>query len=255
MPKRPRRDAEPIQHEFVIKNFKTESGVTLPEARIVYGNLWQIEREGRQRHSPALALHGGDARLWLVDRPGASRSIRRKLFLITSELFGNGRSSSPEQHPGNHFMGRDSPVTTIRDNVQAVHSMLTEQLHVRHLRAVIGFSMGAQQAFQWAVSYPRLHGRHSRDFRDLPKTYGHGIVRLEGQIAALYRRPGVQRRRLPDAARQGHPGFSPWCGRDGCSRRSGGGVELWRSNESLGKSFDEVVERFRTNFHSRRRCQ
>ena len=62
--------------------------------------------------------------------------------------------------------------------------MLTEQLHVQHLRAVIGFSMGAQQAFQWAVSYP--------DYMDgivatsgTAKTYGHGIVRLEGQIAAL----------------------------------------------------------------------
>ena len=68
--------------------------------------------------------------------------------------------------------------------MEAVHRLLTNQLHVQHLRAVIGFSMGAQQAFQWAVSYP--------DYMDgivatsgTAKTYGHGIVRLEGQIAAL----------------------------------------------------------------------
>src|SRR5580698_6507143 len=30
-------DAEPVQHEFIIRNFKTESGVVLPEAHIVYG--------------------------------------------------------------------------------------------------------------------------------------------------------------------------------------------------------------------------
>ena len=34
-------DAEPVQHEFIIKNFKTESGTVLPEAHI----LWQVERK------------------------------------------------------------------------------------------------------------------------------------------------------------------------------------------------------------------
>jgi homoserine O-acetyltransferase/O-succinyltransferase len=68
--------------------------------------------------------------------------------------------------------------------VIAAHQLVTNELHINHLRAAIGFSMGAQQAFQWAVSYP--------DFMDrivatagTAKTYGHGIVRLEGQIAAL----------------------------------------------------------------------
>jgi hypothetical protein len=35
---------------------------------------------------------------------------------------------------------------TIRDNVDAVHRPLTEDLKAMHLKAVIGFSMGAQQA-------------------------------------------------------------------------------------------------------------
>ena len=40
-------DAEPVQHEFIIKNFKTESGTVLPEARIVYGTYGQLNAAGR----------------------------------------------------------------------------------------------------------------------------------------------------------------------------------------------------------------
>src|SRR6266404_4346837 len=32
----------PVRHEFVIKNFKTESGVVPPEARVVYGTYGHL---------------------------------------------------------------------------------------------------------------------------------------------------------------------------------------------------------------------
>src|ERR1017187_2894882 len=53
-----------------------------------------------------------------------------------------------------------------------------------NVRAIIGFSMGAQRAFQWSVSYPEFAGRVVAT-SGTAKTYPHGIVRLEGQIAAL----------------------------------------------------------------------
>ena len=144
-------------HRFVIKNFKTEGGVTLPLAHIAYGTYGHLNAA----HSNAVLLpshymadHRGYE--WLIG-PGKALDTA-KLFLVCTELFGNGHSSSPSNTP-EPFHGPRFPVTTIRDNVEAVHRLLTEELKITHLKAIIGFSMGAQQAFQWAVSYPAFANR------------------------------------------------------------------------------------------------
>ena len=41
-----RVQGEPVEHSFVIHNFKTESGVVLPEAKIVYGTYGQLNAAG-----------------------------------------------------------------------------------------------------------------------------------------------------------------------------------------------------------------
>jgi homoserine O-acetyltransferase len=51
--------------------------------------------------------------------------------------------------------GLDFPIVTIRDFV-AVQKALLESLGVYRLKAVIGFSMGAAQALEWAVAYPHM---------------------------------------------------------------------------------------------------
>ncbi len=179
---KPRTAPESERHEFVIANFKTESGVTLPQAQVVYGTYGHLNAAKDNvvllpSHYMA-NFHGYE---WLI---GADRALDpSKLFLVATELFGNGRSSSPSNTP-EPYHGPRFPVMTIRDNVEAVHRLLTEELKVTHVRAVIGFSMGAQQAFQWAVSYPEFADRLVAT-SGTAKTYGHGIVRLEGQIAAL----------------------------------------------------------------------
>src|SRR6202049_4333784 len=172
----------PVRHEFVIKNFKTESGVVLPEAHVVYGTYGHLNAA---RDNAILLPSHYMAKLtgyeWLMG-PGKALDPE-KLFLVTTELFGNGSSSSPSNTP-EPFHGPRFPVMTIRDNVEAVHRLLTEDLRVTHLRAVVGFSMGAQQAFHGALSSPTFAGRIVAT-SGTAKTYPHGVVRLEGQIAAL----------------------------------------------------------------------
>ena len=235
---------EPTQHEFVIKNFKTEGGAVLPEARLVYGTYGALNAAGDNvillpSHYMA-DMHGYG---WLIG-PGKALDPGKYLLVMT-ELFGNGRSSSPSNTP-EPFHGPRFPLTGIRDNVNIVHAMFTEALHVKHLRAVIGFSMGAQQAFQWAVSYP--------DFMDrivatsgTAKTYGHGRVRLEGEISALTADQTFNNGDYTQEPARGIEAFSmvwaAWLFSQEWWRR-----ELWRTDSSFGGSYDEVVDHFRHHF-------
>src|SRR3954470_4026717 len=131
-------------HEFVIDHFKTESGATLPKARAVYGTYGRLNAARDNvvlLPSHYMANHHGYE--WLI---GPDRALDpSKLFLVATELFGNGFSSSPSNTP-EPFHGPRFPVMTIRDNVEAVHRLLTDDLKVTHVRAIIGFSMGAEQA-------------------------------------------------------------------------------------------------------------
>ncbi len=232
------------QHEFVIAQFHTESGITLPQAHVIYGTYGRLNAA---RDNAVLLpshymanLHGYE---WLIG-PGRPLDTSH-LFLVATELFGNGRSSSPSNTP-EPYHGPRFPVMTIRDNVEAVHRLLTEELHVTHLRALIGFSMGAQQAFQWAVSYP--------DFADrivatsgTAKTYPHGVVRLEGQIAALTADAAFQNGDYRTPPTKGLEAFATvwmgWLYSQEWWRR-----ELWRASAKPGTTFEQFLQNRRTHF-------
>jgi homoserine O-acetyltransferase len=94
----------------------------------------------------------------LASRVGPGKLIdSEKYFVIVVDSLGNGISSSPSNsktQPGLSF-----PKFSIRDLVNAEQKLVIESLHLSHLHAVIGFSMGGMQAFQWSVSYPGLADR------------------------------------------------------------------------------------------------
>jgi homoserine O-acetyltransferase/O-succinyltransferase len=230
-------------HEWVIRSFRTESGVTLPEARIVYGTYGRLDAARDNvvlLPSHYMATHHGYD--WLIG-PGQALDPSR-LFLVATELFGNGHSSSPSNTP-EPFHGPRFPVTTIRDNVEAVHRLLVEELKVAHVRAVIGFSMGAQQAFQWAVSYPGFADRIVAT-AGTAKTWPHGIVRLEGQIAALTADPAFNGGDYSAPPRQGLEAYGMvwlgWLYSQEWWRR-----ELWKTI-SPGRSLEQEIESRRRTF-------
>jgi homoserine O-acetyltransferase len=164
------------QHTFEL-DLPLESGPVLP-ARLRYATAG--DRSAPAVLLPSHYMADSTGYDWLVG-PGLAVDPARH-FCIATELFGNGRSSSPSNQPA-PLDGPRFPMVTIRDNVAAQRRLLAD-LGVARLHAVIGFSMGAQQAFQWAVSHPDVVGRAVAT-AGTAKTYGHGWVRLEGQLAAL----------------------------------------------------------------------
>jgi homoserine O-acetyltransferase len=240
-------------HEFVIDNFKTESGVTLPKARIVYatyGRLSAARDNAVLLPSHYMANHHGYD--WLIAGPavavppGERRALDpSKLFLVATELFGNGHSSSPSNTP-EPFHGPRFPVMTIRDNVEAVHRLLTEELKIAHVRAVIGFSMGAEQAFQWAVSHPSFADRIVAT-AGTAKAWSHGVVRLEGQITALTTDPEFKGGDYTAPPRKGIEAYGMvwlgWLYSQEWWRR-----EMWKTNAPQRTLEQEIENRRRTFF-------
>src|SRR5262245_1488296 len=80
---------EPTQHEFLIRNFKTQSGVELPQVRVVYGTYGRLN-PARDNVVLLPSHYMADMRgyAWLIG-PGKALDPD-ELFLVTSELFGNG---------------------------------------------------------------------------------------------------------------------------------------------------------------------
>ncbi|WP_026260775.1 alpha/beta fold hydrolase [Spirosoma luteum] len=230
--------------EFVIDNFQTENGVSLPKARVVYGTYGHLNKaRDNAILLPSHYMATARGYEWLIG-PGKALDTTR-YFLVATELFGNGRSSSPSNTP-QPFHGPRFPVMTIRDNVAAVHQLLNEQFSITHLRAIIGFSMGAQQAFQWAVSYPTFADRIVAT-AGTAKNYPHGVVRLEGQIAALTADAAFMNGDYTTPPTKGIQAFSVvWTG--WLYSQEWWRKELWRERAKPGATFEEVLANYRTHF-------
>ncbi|MEM7465733.1 MAG: alpha/beta fold hydrolase [Pseudomonadota bacterium] len=140
---------------YEIPNFKTQGGVTL-NAKIAYQTYGELNAE-RDNVVVMPTFYGGrhtDTEYFLA--PGRALNPE-KYFVVIVNMFGNGLSSSPSNVGGS--MGRGAfPLMTLFDNVTAQYALVTEHLNLKKIRLVVGFSMGAQQAYQWGALYSDVVG-------------------------------------------------------------------------------------------------
>jgi homoserine O-acetyltransferase len=98
-------------------------------------------------------------------------------------MLGNGLSSSPSNTPPPFDRAR-FPRISVRDNVESQYRLVTEVFGIETLPLVLGWSMGAGQTYQWAVSHPEMVQR-MLPFCGSSRTSPHNRVFLEGVKAAL----------------------------------------------------------------------
>ena len=94
---------------------------------------------------------------WWSRMVGPNKPIdTNKFFVICSNVLGGcaGSTGPKELQNGNDVAyGGNFPSVTIKDMVMA-QSLLIESLNIEKLFSVIGGSMGAMQALQWAIDFP-----------------------------------------------------------------------------------------------------
>ena len=94
---------------------------------------------------------------WWSRMVGPNKPIdTNKFFVICSNVLGGcAGSTGPKelQNGSDVAYGGNFPSVTIKDMVKA-QSLLIESLNIEKLFSVIGGSMGAMQALQWAIDFP-----------------------------------------------------------------------------------------------------
>jgi len=146
------------ENVYVIKDFKFGTGESLPELTLHYLTLGSPHRNAQGHTDNAiLLLHGtGGNRETLLNPifadelfgPGQPFDIT-KYFLILPDDIGQGDSSKPSDGLRMRF-----PRYDYDDMVRSQYTMLTEGLHVDHLRLILGTSMGCMQSWVWGETYP-----------------------------------------------------------------------------------------------------
>ncbi len=167
---------------FNLGDFKLESGEILPNAKLSYVTHGKLNKEKDNLVFVPSAYLGDHHGFDYLIKPGKALDPE-KYFIVATDMFQNGLSSSPS-NTDEPFKGPNFPLISIRDNVNAGYRLITQVFKVKKMKGVVGFSMGAQQAFQWGVSYPDFMNKIV-GIAGSAVEYPHGKVRLEGFISAI----------------------------------------------------------------------
>jgi len=186
---------------FALGSFRLHSGAILPQAKLVYRTYGSLDpdRSNVILYPTSYAAQHTDIE-WLIQPDGILDPTR--YFIVIPNMFGNGLSTSPSQLED----AADFSVTH-HDNVAAQDRLLREVFGVEELQLVYGWSMGAQQAYHWAVLHPE-RVRRLAALCGTARTTEHNIVFLRSLEAALLADPAWDGTRFVAAPERGFRAFS-----------------------------------------------
>jgi homoserine O-acetyltransferase len=179
----------PKQAEWVAKDFRFHTGEVMSAVRLHYTTV------GDPSGEPALVLHGtaGSALNMLTPAfagelfgPGQPLDAA-KYYIIIPDALGHGKSAKPSDGMKTAF-----PKYDYDDMADAQYRLVTEGLGIRHLRVVLGNSMGGMHAWIWGTRYPAMMD---------------ALVPMASQPTEMAARNWMMRRMLVESVR-GDPGYN-----------------------------------------------
>ncbi len=194
---------------FAARDFRLDSGRTLPELRIAYETYGRLAAD---RRNAVLLTHGYTSSHHMVGRDGSTmaeglwstlvgpgRAVDTdRWFVVSSNMLGSSYGSTGPAHlapaTGQRY-GPDFPDISLVDIVTAQRALL-RHLGVGHVVAVIGPSYGGFQAFQWAVTFPDFMDGIVPVTADYKSSGGAGLAALLTELEAD---PGWNSGRFYDA--------------------------------------------------------
>ena len=173
----------PKQADWIAREFKFHTGEVMPELRVHYTTV------GEPSGQPVLVLHGtSSSAAGMLTRDFAGQLFgpgqpldAAKYYVIIPDSIGHGSSSKPSDGLRTKF-----PKYDYADMVDAQYRLLTEGLGVRHVRLIIGNSMGGMHVWLWGEKYPG---------------YMDALVPMASQPTAMASRNWMLRRMLVETIR------------------------------------------------------
>lgn len=174
---------KPVEGDYIARDFRFHDGQILPEVKLHYTTV------GAPTGIPVLVLHGTAGSGASMLNPGFAGELfgpgqpldAAKYYIILPDALGTGKSTRPSDGLRAKF-----PLYNYDDMVHAQYRLVTEGLGVKHLRLVIGNSMGGMQTWVWGVTHP--------GFMD-------ALVPMAAQPTEMSARNWMMRRMIIDAVR------------------------------------------------------
>jgi homoserine O-acetyltransferase/O-succinyltransferase len=150
----------------VIRDFRLQSGVVMPNVTIAYRTLGRLSPA---RDNAVLVTHGNTSGPQMIDPNGPTgegswseivgtgKAVDTSRYFVVcpnmlGSSYGSTNAASIDPSTGKRY-GPNFPDLTVGDIVASQRRLLDE-LGIEKLVAIVGPSYGGFQAFQWAVDYP-----------------------------------------------------------------------------------------------------
>ena len=161
MPRPPPTIRAPKQGDWIAHDFKFHTGEVMPELRLHYTTV------GEPTGTPVVVLHGTGGSAASMLTPGfAGNAVRPRPAARCDQILhhhsGRASATAKAAKPSDGLKAK-FPHYDYADMVEAQYRLLTEGLGIKHVRLIIGNSMGGMQVWLWGEMHPGLHGRAGAD--------------------------------------------------------------------------------------------